>query len=196
MNTTTPIAKTEAQIRAAMKAKNRRFWKKTKAQQRVAIAKDVLLQLQSKFYTPRTGVYVKLQGPTMELYNLNPRLDQAFQEMKEEGVTCKVCGIGACFVSLVNLGNEVPTQYSFQREWSNGANVDTDLMWKQMGKVFPKVQQSMIENAFEISTNHGRSSSANRERARAFGTRYDGDARKRLIAIMENIIENKGFFKP
>ena len=66
-----------------------------------------------------------------------------------------------------------------------------------MKKIFTRNQLALIENAFE--TGRGvykyQAGEVAAEKAFLFGSKFV-DEDKRMIAIMQNIIDNKGTFKP
>lgn len=185
--------------------KNARFWALPKWAQRVAIAKDTLEQIKQKFYRPMKDTYLELDfsDNTNEMRGeqVPVKLDELFRKLKEERSKCEVCGIGACFVSLVNLGDEVITKKAFESEVVEDMDsVDDDFMRKKLRKVFTSNQLALIECAFEKDFTFDDKSKAGvprkkREAASEFGEAYY-DHTDRLVAIMKNIIKNDGTFKP
>lgn len=178
--------------KANLSEKNKKFWAMTKPQQRVAVAKDVIKQLNNGFLDAREGVYFRPEfNEIIEI----PQLDKAITQIKKQGGHCTVCGIGGCFVSLVRLGDKVETEEIFGVFIEPRDSGDDYKMKQLLRKVFTPDQLSMIECAFERYTGHGDAPYQDRIKAAQFGRQYS-DSKNRLIAIMKNIIKNKGEFKP
>lgn len=184
-----------------LSARNKAFWAKKPAQQRIAVAKDVLKQIDNKFYTASSGDYCQFRN-IENAVTAPTQLDDLFTTLRKEKATCAVCGIGGCFVSLVNLGNEVKTKDALG--WTRITSFDglnSSTMRKQLRKIFTPIQLTLIEAAFEeclMSSNGLDLTEDEKEhivQAISFGKKYKTD-RGRLIAIMKNIIKNKGDFKP
>lgn len=182
-----------------LSAKNKAFWKKSKAQQCVAVAKDVLKQIEIGFFTPTTGDYFTVKDIG---YNINvpAKLDEAFSVLKDKGARCEVCGIGSCFASLVNLGNNATTTKGFgSKVIDSWSGIGDDYMRPILRKVFSPSQLSLIEQSFEKSWALGDTeddvNNDMADKAVSFGIRYKTDS-ARLKAIMNNIIQNKGTFIP
>jgi hypothetical protein len=176
----------------AIEKQNRAFERLSKKQKRLAIARDVIQQVQAKKYRATPGRYVKIQ-------TRNGRIDRITQEALlsfrwkdyldpsvTRAVDCEVCGIGAAFVSRARLGNKV----DFQGDgWHD-----------KIRDIFSANQQVLIETAFE-----GHDCSPLRvgiiekpklfARAMRFCNRYTND-NVRLVAIFRNILKNDGTFKP
>lgn len=154
----------------------------TKKELRIAVAKDVLKSLRILLVTP--GVYVK----TVEVRPITNFISTNSQKSASNlQKHCKVCALGACFLSLVKIDNkfdfasnvEAVDEYSFKRYVEPGA------LFRRLEKVFSAPQLYLIEAAFED---------------------WDPDLvvfapditapTDRLRAIMKNIIANDGTFKP
>lgn len=114
-----------------------------------------------------------------------------------EGVTCTVCGIGAAFVAAVKRGDDFKVN-----DFTNGFG-DDDAMRDYLRKYFTANDVALIECAFERSpgfAHYGGSTldetSPQVIRAVAFGNGYPDSSSDRLRAIMQNIINNGGAFRP
>lgn len=185
--------------KSPISAQNKKFWAKPKAEQRVSVAKDVLKQVNDKFYRPTSGTYLEVRNLRKDL-PVVPKLDKMFSALGTVGAKCEVCGIGGCFVSLIRLGNNAETSLLTKtEEVRNFDTVDSYDMRRMLGKVFSSSQLSLIECAFEKSHTYENrendTSLNNRIAAAKFGEKFKDD-KHRLIAIMTNIIKNKGIFKP
>src|SRR6185369_2611606 len=79
----------------------------TKAEKRIAIAKDVLKQIKLRTYKPKAGTYVEI---SQEIAKTIPRsADVQLQDMLPKIKDCKVCALGACFMSSVRRFNGYST---------------------------------------------------------------------------------------
>jgi hypothetical protein len=187
-----------------MTEKNKAFWKLHPSKQRVAVAKDVLKQLALGFYKASKGYYLvfKKVGKKKEC---SGKLDTLFSELKSEGASCAVCGIGSVFASMVNLGDNLTTKEAgLGFEIGSGYGIDDEIMRQKIKKVFSEQQRIMIECAFEKG-NIGYKNEKDDywiedmpeyvDTAIKFGKKYKSDI-NRLKAIMNNIISNKGEFIP
>lgn len=169
--------------------------KPTKAELRVEVAKDVLKHLKTlRVLAGNTYVWSR---------NSNVDYDKPSQtiarDLQKNG--CEVCALGACFLSLVALKNE----FDF-----DGKTIFTRReITNRLRSVFSDAQMDLIEEAFERyveATPYG----AKEKRLNAFARKYRNNntyydtgrgydvvcGDRRLRAIMNNIIENKGTFKP
>jgi len=168
----------------------------TKAQIRVEVAKDVIRSL--KLLDVMTGVYFKPKG-TLELVNSivssSPDSKVAAQKLKKD---CKVCALGACFLSSIRLTNKWEFG-KFEEHWTGPAQVravEREVLEEKLHKIFTPFQIDLIETAFEEynCTNRANDRSVI-GRAMSFGSKHY-DSSSRLRAIMKNIIKNNGTFKP
>ncbi len=197
----------------ALSAKNKRFWAKTKAEQRVAIAKDVLKQISEKAMSPRIGRYAYFPREGRVILPETP-LDKVLEEASK----CTVCALGACFVSMVEMGNQMTVRDALKQEGINKRNTDRILqreltykiLWveeqnlrRRLRRIFSGQQLAMLECAFEMQTSFTQEASHLSydkrvdlaSKAMAWGKQFK-TSRARLIAIMENIIANEGTFNP
>lgn len=176
---------TETQI----KELNDKFKSLSRAEQRVLIAKDVLVQIRAKKYRPNAGSYVN--------FGKYFPGDESIQKHIDE-VTCNCCALGACLLSTTKYKNKLDFSDTYRLDATNDS-------WGLLKDIFSPRQLTMIEYAFEVSsvgTRVGENyygthiDSELEDKCIAFGkVNYDSD-KKRLIAIMKNIIKNKGTFKP
>lgn len=99
---------------------------------------------------------------------------------------CEVCARGAMFISRCKLFNV----YEFPSEGDA-----SDMVVNSTAKDFGETNSNMIEAAFEqYNSEYGEVEDGVRA-AVVFGELYD-DPRKRLRAIMKNVIEHEGVFTP
>lgn len=174
----------------------------------VAIAKDVLKHLRE--IKPSNGIYVDFESGRLTKVLGNEDLSN--KELKpyipKIRKNCHVCALGACFLSHVGLFNKfkignmgvLSQEYYETIKSRQSTGYEGDEIKAVMLKSLGKKNIALIESAFEAAEmgddDYGRDTDA----AILFGNKYqsgpDGGNRKRLKAIMENLIENKGDFKP
>jgi len=161
---------------AAKKALKKKL---TKSQMRVAVAKDALKQIELEKYKACSGVYVD--------YELEDRIHESEPNSQVQDIIkkytkpCEVCARGALLLSSIRKFNDV-TVSKYKKKWESKSK-----------QIFSKQTLSLAEIAFEEWTKLNLTSieiSAN-----LFGRKYDNDE-DRLKAILENIVANKGEFKP
>jgi len=189
-------------MKQKLSAKNKAFWRLSKSEKRVAIAKDIIKQISKGKIKPKEGLYIHIKNKK-KINNEDIPLDSVFSNN-----TCQACALGSCFISLVNLGDNLRlsdiegSESAFYRSWSIEALQD-DYNWrKYLRRAFTPRQLSLIESAFEkrgITDEKDTLTFWNvndvTSKAKEFGRTYKKD-NERLIGICKNIIANKGTFKP
>ncbi len=169
----------------------------TKAEKRVAIAKDVIAQVKVGRFKAATGNYVQAKtGPV----TLGAGMQEALV-----GKECSVCALGAAFVAGVDrfnklnltvwntgIGNFNAACGEYERENIDTSGEDTR---DYLSRYFGIRQMDAIESAFEGWSseddrfNFGRCATGSSAFFRAHPVATD-----RLLAIMRNIIRNGGEF--
>jgi hypothetical protein len=190
---------------------NANFKKLSPAQKRVAIAKDVLIQLQLKKYMATAGTYFSTDALPLDKTN---SLQHSFNKME----SCDVCALGACFVSGVRLADKIKVDAIIDEGTiiedgetevsSDYISASASTMHEYLDGIFDEQQLALIECAFEGSDIQGVDNWSDRERAIAFGEQirmqceeddnceYGKRDRLILTKIMKNIVKNNGTFKP
>ena len=174
--------------------KMKTFSRLSKDQKRVAIAKDVLEQVRLKRIIATEGSYV---GLTLVQSEIGTQLQDLLPKKK-----CKCCGLGSCFVSLVRMENK----FVVKEDYVDGQDsyIEKGDFQSRLRKYFSQMQLDLIETAFEGTPLYRNSytGSPQWEKAVDFNHKF-GESdhtpkqqEKCLVGIMENIIENKGTFKP
>ena len=177
----------------------------TKIQMRVAIAKDVIAQINSKKLIPETGVWIydpKLGSIDDHIDNL---IDKAMEDEKNDTCRfepfnardftkkvnkCKVCALGSIFVSAVNLYDDVEL-----KDGEEAASVFETLDLSPLSKYFSPTSLAFIECCFEGEDSAHWCDIDGKESAIAIAYhRSFRLSKERLIAIMKNIVRNKGEF--
>ncbi|MEE8607934.1 MAG: hypothetical protein V3S55_10025 [Nitrospiraceae bacterium] len=165
-----------------------------KAEARVAIAQDVIktLAFERMVAKSRHGYFLvneSAKGVREDSY------EAVALSMKTRGkTTCTVCAIGAACLSAVSLYDKAEP---VEREY-DGWGTSSMYMRIVLARWFTRKQLDLIECAFEKSADFQEAdpSLESRNRAKAFGIQHPMDSRERLEAIMQNVIDNDGTFKP
>lgn len=157
------------------------------AQKRVAVAADVIAQLEARTIEAGWSYFVTYVG------NFPPGdLRKSFLEAADDMRPCEVCALGALFYSQVSLGNGVTLSRSF-------ACFTRDHLTRKLEQIFEESQLDLIEAAFEknatVASVNKHPTPPNTGRAVAFGAMHKL-RHERMIAIMKNIVENDGTFVP
>ena len=155
---------------------------------RVAIAKDVIARV-DKIGQIAKGGYIDIDGN----FCLGPNDLQEYVDEIEP--YCTVCALGSILLSKARLYNNVPTS-NFEAIYYHGGRPE---IVESLKDIFPIEQLDLIESAFEkdliFSSIISDSFIQEIKDAAMFGSEYKV-AKDRLVAIMENIIENNGEFIP
>lgn len=180
-----------AALKEQLDARNAAFWQMTRAEQAVAVAKDVIEQVQSQKYYPSKGTYLKM--PDLEKYE-GKKLPASLQEVLETQ-QCDVCAIGGVFASMVRLGNTVRT-YKVVEDCA--VSVNADYLIKKLEGIFSPTELRAMEFVFE-GTNVGfdRCSvnySSVSLYAKDMRSKYPNNPTARLVAVMQNVVDNGGRF--
>jgi hypothetical protein len=153
----------------------------------VMVAKDVLALVAAKKIIPTSCTLpaAKIYANLGDLkFKTTPKdLQEATKRAKFK---CEACAKGAALVAFAHLADDVPLKDTY----------DDDDVSDALEPIFGQDQLDLMESAFELSYSD--------PKARDFGIMASGDydyysakgTRKRLIAVMRNIVKNKGIFKP
>ncbi len=177
-------------MKKATKKLREKFNESSKAERRVIIAQDVLKHIVTKEYFINKGAYLRLPEELFIFKNVKKKLQSLFGQINQ----CKVCALGAIFMSKcsINDGQILGDSVLDYRG-------DDTLYYTSLRKHFSNRQLVLIESAFEMEDDM---SSMSRYqggidciKSIAFGKNFS-DSPERLTAIMNNLIKNKGTFKP
>jgi len=168
----------------------KQFKQLTKAEQRVAVAKDVLAQIKQERYVAKTSVYVELSRSNEDLE------EKPVKENIHKIKKCKVCAIGSTILSIAKFKNTI----DFDDVTNGGFSQRADSL---LGTVFGKKQLALMEACFESLGSHPYARNTynytlpleDRTKCINFYQDYRSQT-DRLQAIMRNIIKNEGVFKP
>lgn len=166
-----------------------------KRQLAVAIAKDVIKQIKARrLRIGNAGYYVNGEIPPNCGIQVGDQVQEHIPLLRRK---CDVCAKGAIFLSYVELKNQVTfLPENFHDRCGDPAHRIVDFdgadICENLGGAFSRESLDLIEMAFE-RCNLWLSDKS--KAAYDLGSRYKTPG-KRMIAICENIIENKGVFKP
>lgn len=210
-----------SRIKAEIAKRAKAFKSATQAGKRVLIAQDVLDQLKLRKLRATSGAFVdsyiltKMFEQSQGYEDITSiGLSQHGQKMKKlanESIqellisnkipSCKVCALGGLMVSCTLFNNQEKIS-DFETDFANmGSKLWHGKRFKNgLSRVFSPSQLNMIEAAFERGYGYFDScltilSEEVFTTCAAFGRKYPSDS-KRLVAIMKNIIANKGTFIP
>jgi hypothetical protein len=187
-----------------IKADNKKFKKLSQPRKRVAIARDALTQLGLRL-RPVTGKWV-LFNKILDTEGL--RDTTQVQSILNHTEQCKVCAKGALFVCMVDKSNDVTlADAPITTNWTHSASqIHGRATDPYLTRLFSAEQLNLIEIAFEgesfdyMTGLNAKNSFEERRAAEnfflVFGYNKAENAELRLRAILENIIANKGTFKP
>lgn len=181
---------------------NKEFESASPEKKRVMIAQDVIRFLDQERILAYPGTYFnvpELSFGAMRKINKEIELCEVLREVKE----CELCAIGGMFYSAVMNHNnlKVSDVYSIERLYlgiSDGIFISGLKLVDYLEKFFSRKMLRLIETAFEgdvVEDVFSDSDVPEVLAAIAFYNRYD-DPKEIMIAIMENIINNNGEFKP
>lgn len=172
----------------------------TKAEKVVVIAQDVIRMINAKkFKVLDSHGYINVRIPA------TVKADEQLQKHLSKLQDCEVCALGACMLAKVDKFDDCKVRDLFGTGSDisdNGVDsfgfeeTNRDSITEQLRGIFDENQMSLIEDAFESSDYQYDLEELTYSRAyEIFGSYYE-DSSDRLKAIMKNIIDNNGVFKP
>jgi hypothetical protein len=188
----------------SIERKNKAFDAMEPRAKRVAIARDVIENLKSKKLVARAGSYLMVRdGEEFGQPYFNnfygddgSNKNGSFQETLNSIPQCQVCAKGAIFACTVMRRNQVKNN---QVPYNDCYNWTGDSLFELLGNIFSPMQLRLIEVEFEREDiewqNHMISGADKIKPLMQLDERFDTDE-DRLIAIMKNIIRNRGTFRP
>lgn len=189
--------KFEAFKRAA-RARNRRFEKKSLSEQRLAIARDVIEQIEAGDLTAASAYFASSDLSRFEdrIFRRESLGEVDASVVLPQVADCRVCGIGSLFKCAVENANSLPI-----KDLLHGDTRENEVRYLRTW--FSKEQLNLVEDFYERHTRwQDYHSSYTRVGARSgkpvgdspiMAMEHDGT---RLKMIMENIIANNGKFNP
>lgn len=182
---------------------NKKFREATPSEKRVMIANDVIAFIQAKTIKPENMVYSKPNKGLKQSEDIQCNLDT---------LKCTCCALGGLVVGMIKYTNEAKVSDLSGETYDDDGNEIS--VYSRLKKYFSSSQLVLIENVFEnwIAVHDWGHWSFNGkfEPKRAdedkIGTLinevhenqtlFPKNPADRMIAIMENIVRNKGTFKP
>ena len=172
----------------------------SKPEQRRAIARDAVAQINLNRYSAYPGMYfqtpVNSVDPGQELRNFL---------ITKDVEPCSVCALGAVFSSAVRLDDEFTLSNGDVSEHCRSAYLSFSDIEGKLGEFFDEKQMDLMEVAFETPSDCSDLLSKDQDdlnyRAQQFGYnvhpgRHNG-ATTRLLAILNNIADDEeGLFRP
>ncbi len=160
-------------------------------EQRIAIARDVIAQINAKKFIATNSVYAKIASKTCSIDS------QINKSLKEGKLTCQVCALGSLMMSHVNKTNHLTLRQLRDTE------DEYELSKDRLKGIFSVDQLNLIELAFEgwivnnenqkLRTDWGYTALG--RIGEEFFDKYERSD-ERLIAICRNIIRFRGRFSP
>lgn len=172
------------------------------------IAKDVIAQLKAARFKPEQGTWTTIdfkRGNTPYDYDTKDGFRRTFLTTPE--MSCSCCAVGSLFLGCTLYANKVANG-DIDDNWSLGKDILSRKRFTNgFNKLFSPKQLALIELAFEGRTefdlddedlDYTAPELSIEEEMAAVGGYYNEfkSPKTRLIAIMENIVENNGTFEP
>ncbi len=175
-----------------IKETNKAFAEATPAEQRVIIAKDVILRLETKNLLAAKGAFLK-EGSFDVLNLYTSRISLKNYLNKNDRNSCVVCAKGALFCSIIGRNNKMTIGAMVN---GNGGNNLYSGGHQRLLEYFSREQLDLIETAFEGKSYLNICNAKTLQGAIYFYNANLESHYNRLVAICNNIIENQGTFKP
>jgi len=185
-------------------------------EKRVQVAKDILEQIKVGFLDPSRGRWLTFDGLKQRGKHINPLYHKIYTTKSVQAVVnkncfdrCLACALGSLMLSCTLHNNE--TQFGDTSLTNIGGSILHNKLSNGLNTIFSNRQLQLIELAFELGFGYFKAdnytdmndktrywSAAQKKEnnvAILFGSKYSTD-KKRLVAIMRNIVTNKGLFVP
>lgn len=175
-------------LQERIEKRNKAFNNASAEEKRVLIAKDVLKQVGKGRIVPTSGSWVYI--PDTFVAEDASFQEEFLKESKSDIKTCECCALGSMVVSCTLFKNDASID-----DVEDGASPGGKVFNKNLKPFFSKYQLKLIEIAFETGYGYYTPMTDTEFAAERFGHKFKEDD-KRLIAIMKNIIKNKGTFIP
>lgn len=169
--------------------------------QKMRIVRDAITQIEMGNWTADPVTYLEFTGDLvddLEYYEMQDKVIEEnldLQKVLKSGATCDVCAKGALFASCVLITNKVKGSDEFMEE---------DFQSHKLKKWFKQGELNAIEAAFEgrvVTDNNSKLENENYdlsvlgEKCLKFYKKYRNSPKKRMLAILKNILDN-GEFTP
>jgi len=151
-------------IRDITKISEEEFNALPRRQQRVVIAKDAILQLSSRRYTEKHGVYFRTNSASY--FSLENGSAKKFLTSKAKENKCYVCAKGAAACSLIRLKNKATMEQVSDIAFDGSMSLKTifgNNLWHEMEAMFENlkisikdIMQNLIDNGGRLKTLGGK----------------------------------------
>lgn len=216
-------AEKTARLKREIHNRKRRWNRAGDDKRRVLVAKDVLDQIASYKFQPLTSAFLIVDNQNILMMSDNESIQGCLLDNKTD---CKGCAIGGAMMSMIRFNNNAlvgDLDYcdvrSMHLEYTKVVDMTQETVGRtissQLHELFGESQLMLIEQAFEWckgTYSNPRIADYNQMtfeeiialkvrrtgkswKAYLFGRQYEVP-RDRLIAIMQNIVDNKGTFIP
>jgi hypothetical protein len=179
-------------LKRALTRKQREFEKMTPREKRVAIARDVIDQIEARKLIA-TSVYFDLSHTAAERMRASHRSGSVDVAMVTAQAQCRVCGIGSLFVAAIERADNLKFK-DFSRHDHRDAEVTYLRQWFDEATL-DRVEQYFERKTIECGVREGFRSAAPVSK-HASPILVENDNGRRLTMIMENIVSNRGTFDP
>jgi hypothetical protein len=165
--------------------------KMTKAQQRVAIAKDAIAQIRAGAIVAESGVYVRSIGKGGESFSEKDVGKDIRDVLKVKFKKCEACAKGALLISTIRKLDNMPVVKTLAG-LSIAYELEDKACWNSYESPFSTSALDLMESAFEGMHRFGLYGD---HKYRRWYTSVQDDS-DRLLAILRNIVANNGTFRP
>lgn len=179
-------------IKKKIERRNKAWKAETKAQKCILVAKDILKQISTGKFKAKIGKWAEIKMPPKpEKFEGN---FASTQEILLEGAKCECCALGSLTLSCITFNNK---HEIFNPAWKGYESIYWDWDYNlQVNKIFSKKQLILMEMAFECGEGSFKTFWYDDDKQIKAAKMYKKlNPKQRLIAIMKNIIKNKGEFE-
>ena len=178
-------------VKQEIDRRNKQFKGASNAQKRVLIAKDVIEQIKAKRFIPESGTWVDFNKQCDTLLETDSIQEKFLDKTIKD---CNCCALGGLMMSCTLFNNRETVSDIEEHFEAIGDNIDYGTKFhNKFDKIFSRSQLLLIEKCFEGGV--GYFSDYNHCDFEGYRSQFK-NATAALIGIMENIIKNKGTFKP
>ncbi len=197
------VNKSVNQHNARVRRENDKFNRLTRAEKRVAIARDVLAQMGTGRFVAEAGYWLTLPDAfyLIEATDAQKEKNTELQSILKKREQCQGCALGGMFMCAVERANKLKVRDLSTFEEATKEDMDEDPWYLDnlqvegedtldyLKRFFSEEQLTLIESAFEQGDGaYGK--------AGADFCANVLEASDRMRVIMQNIIVNKGKFCP
>lgn len=178
-------------VRKTIEQRNAEFWELSNQRKRILIARDIIELIKAQLLIATHGYFFKSPNlgylAASRLFLMNGQ--EFILKSIRSKTSCNVCALGAAMVSATRLGNKF-----------NLLDISRDAR-EELRQIFTREQLHLIEGYFEtsahisIETTDYLEENNHFDRIRRFKDFHENST-ERLLAIWQNVLNNKGIFIP